>query len=155
MADPAWNQGFYTDPMAVQGGLRRAAHAMVVTLPPHWIFRDELWRRPGFASAEDFISGVFEGFTMPQDPNNLITQARTARGADPSGGGDLAAALARITAKTFVFAFTGDPMFPPEEGKVDAERVPNAKFREVASLGGHLATFAMFEEGVDKRSMTP
>ena len=83
---------------------------------------------------------------MPQDPNNLICQARKARVADPSQGGDLAAALRRITAKMWVIAFTGDPMFPPAECKRDAERIPNAQYRELVSVGGHLATFALFPQ---------
>ena len=100
----------------------------------------------GFASRDDFISLFWEGFWLPQDPNNLITEARKARAADPSGVGDIASALRRITAKTFVVAFTGDPMFPPEECKFDAERIPGAQFREIKSAFGHLATFALSQE---------
>lgn len=148
---PAWNDGFCTDSRALQGPLRHAAHEMAITLVPHRVYREELWRSAGFASVDDFLSGVFEGFSRPQDPGNLVSVARKARAADPSVGGDLAVALSRITAKTFVFAFTGDPMFPPEECKVDADRIPRAKFREINSLGGHLATFAMFQQ--DRRAV--
>lgn len=150
-SDPAWNGGFGTDPHAMQAPLRHAAHEMAMTLVPHRLYREELWRSAGFASVDDFIRGVFEGFTRPQHPGNLVSVARKTRAADPSAGGDLAAALKRITAKTFVFAFTGDPMFPAEECKVDADRIPQAKFREISSLGGHLATFALFEQ--DKRAV--
>lgn len=143
---PGWNDGFYTDPQALQAALRHAAHEMAMTLVPHRLYREELWRSAGFASVDDFITGVFEGFTRSQDPGNLISVVRKTRAADPSAGGNLAAALSRITAKAFVFAFTGDPMFPAEECKVDADRIPHAKFREISSVGGHLATFALFEQ---------
>jgi homoserine O-acetyltransferase len=146
ITDPAWNNGYYTDHTALEAGLRRAAHIMAVTLPPHEIYREELWRSAGFASVEDFVRGLFEGFALPQDPNDLINQAQKTRAADPAGGGDLNEALRRITAKFFIFAFTGDPMFPPDECRVDAERIPQARFRELGSLGGHLATFALFDQ---------
>ncbi len=95
---------------------------------------------------DDFISRFWEAFWLGQDPNDIVTQARKARAADPSGGGDLAAALGRITAKTSVVAFTGDMMFPPEECKLDAERIPKAQFKEIRSACGHLATFALTNE---------
>lgn len=152
-SDPAWNNGFYTEPQAVQAGLRRQAHEMALTLPPVAFYREgeEVWRSIGFSSVDDFISRFWEAFVLPLDPNNLITQARKARAADPSAGGDLTAALSRITAKMFVFAFTGDRMFPPEECKFDAERIPNAQFQEIGSIGGHLTTFGLTEQ--DRQAM--
>jgi len=150
-SDPAWNDGFCADPQALQTSLRHAAHQMAMTLVPHQLYRDELWRSAGFASVDDFIHSVFEGFTRLQDPSNFISVVRKTHAADPSSGGDLAAALSRITAKTFVFAFTGDPMFPADECKMDADRIPRAKFREIKSIGGHLATFALFEQ--DKQAV--
>lgn len=147
-SDPAWNGGFYTDAHAVQGGLRRQAHSMALTLPPSGFYREgsEVWREIGFSSREDFISRFWEAFMLPQDPNNLLVQGRKARFADPSRGGDMAAALGKITAKAAVAAFTGDVMFPPAECRFDAERIEGAKFIEIQSRCGHLATFALFAE---------
>lgn len=150
-ADPEWRGGFYTEAQAVQAGLRRQAHCMALTLPPLSYFHQDTLDRLGFASAEDFVRGFFEGFVMPQDPNNLICQARKALSADPAQGGDMTEALGRITAKALVAAFTGDHMFPPEDCRLDAERIPNAQFREVASASGHLTTFALFDE--DKQAI--
>ncbi len=152
-SDPAWSNGFYKAPQDVQAGLRRMAHQMAITLPPVGFYREghEVWKKIGFSSLDDFIARFWQGFVLPLDPNNLITQARKARAADPSGGGDLAAALRQIQGKMFVFAFTGDRMFPPEECRFDAERIPNARFREIASECGHLATFALTAE--DRQSI--
>ena len=144
-SDTAWNNGFYTDARDVQAGARRMAHKTALTLPPHGFYREgnPVWRSLGFVSVDDFIARFWEAFWLPQDPNNVITQARKARAADPGAGGDLTTALSRITAKTFVVAFTGDPMFPPEECKLDAERISGAQFRQINTAFGHLATFAL------------
>ena len=59
----------------------------------------------------------------------------------------MAAALARIAAKAFVYAFAGDVMFPPQDCKLDAERIPGARFRELTTTrSGHLTTFGLFPE---------
>ncbi len=147
-SDPAYNRGFYADQKSMHAGLRRQAHGTALTLPPHNFYRDELWKQLGFSSLEDFISRFWEAFWLPQDPNDLIVQARKARAADPSQGGDLDAALKSITAKVAVIAFTVDPMFPPDEGKVDAARIPGATFLEVPSIFGHLATFQLSQQDV-------
>lgn len=147
-SDPAYNRGFYADKASMHVGLRRQAHGTALTLPPHNFYRDELWRNLGFSSIDDFISRFWEAFWLPQDPNDLIVQARKAKAADPSHGGDLTAALATITAKTKVIAFTGDPMFPPDEGKVDASKIPGATFVQIDSIYGHLATFQLSADDV-------
>jgi homoserine O-acetyltransferase len=151
-SDPSWNNGFYTDPQTVQGGLRRMAHGTALTLPPAGFYREgkELWRSLGFSSTEDFVARFWEAFWLPQDPNNLLVQISKALTADPSAsiGGDLATALSRITARVLVIAFPGDPMFPPEECELDANRIPNAEFRKITTVFGHLATFGLSEEDV-------
>lgn len=147
-ADPAWNNGFYTDPRAVAAGARRQGHATALTLPPHGFYSETkaTWRTLGFVSVDDFVARFWEAFWLPQDPNDVIVQARKARSADPADGGDIAEALRRITARAFVVAFTGDPMFPPEECRLDAERIPGGQYREIKSDFGHLATFALSEQ---------
>jgi homoserine O-acetyltransferase/O-succinyltransferase len=147
-SDPNFNGGFYGDATAVQGGLRRMGNAAALTLPPATFYREgqEVWKRLGFSSQEDFVTRFWQGFWLPQDPNNLLIQIRKAHSADPSGGGDLTAALGRITAKTLVAGFQGDPMFPPEECKRDAERIKGARFHACASDFGHLATFSLSDQ---------
>jgi len=145
---PAWNNGFYADAKAVQPALRRVGHGTALTLPPHGFYREgqEVWRSLGFTSPDDFVARFWEAYWLPQSPNDLVAQARKAAAADPSQGGDMATALGKIEAKTSVIAFTGDPMFPPEEGKADADRIPNAQFSEIHTIFGHLATFSLSEQ---------
>ncbi|MFN0069970.1 MAG: alpha/beta fold hydrolase [Chloroflexota bacterium] len=150
VSDPAWNSGFYTDARALQGGLRRQAHATAMTLPPQGFYREghERWRCLGFSSRDDFISRFWEAFWLPQDPGNLVLQSRKAQAADPARGGDLGEALSKITARMLVLAFTGDPMFPPDECAFDAQRIRQSNFREVQSDFGHLATFGLAQQDV-------
>jgi homoserine O-acetyltransferase len=146
VTDPAFNGGFYASATDVQAGLRRQGHCMALTLPPYGYYRDEILGALGFAGVEDFVRGFFEGFMIGQDPNNLVCQARKARGADPGHGSGLEAALGRITAKTLIVAFTGDVMFGPDQSRRHAGMIPGAQFREVTTTSGHLTTFALFPE---------
>lgn len=145
-SDPAFNNGFYTDAHAVQAGSRRQGHVMALTVSPRIFFQQETLHALGFVSVDDLVRGFFEGFMLSGDPNNLILESRKACEADPSAGGDMAEALGRITAKSFIYAFTGDPMFPPEDCRVDAQRIPNAQFKELTTRSGHLTTFGLFPE---------
>lgn len=150
-SDPAWNHGFYTDAGALQGGARLQGHLAALTLPPQGFYSETkaTWRTLGFSSVEDFVARFWEAFWLPKDPNDVITQARKARMADPSRGGDIVHALNKITARAYVVAFTGDPMFPPSECRLDAQRIPGAEFRELPSEFGHLATFALSTQDQD------
>jgi homoserine O-acetyltransferase len=149
-SDPAWNNGFYSDIADVQAGMRRVGHVTAITAPTEGFYREgnELWRPLGFASTDDVVKRLFEALFIGQDPNGVIAQARKAAAADPAQGGDLAAALGTITAKTLVAGFTGDFLFPPEEARRAAEHVPGAIFREITSSYGHLATFGLSEQDV-------
>ena len=76
---------------------------------------EEHWAALGFSSAEDFRIGFLEGYFGPMDAADLVCQAWKWRHGDVSRhtGGDLAAALGRITAKTFVLPISSDKFFPP------------------------------------------
>jgi len=146
-SDPNFNGGFYEEG-AVQGGVRRMGSATALTLPPPGFYREgeETWKRLGFSSLDDFVTRMWQAFWLPQDPNDLLTQIRKTIAADPSSGGDLIAALGKITAKTLIAGFQGDPMFPPAECKRDAERIKGAQFKGFDSEFGHLATFALSDQ---------
>jgi homoserine O-acetyltransferase len=112
------------------------------------MYRDEVWRELGFPSRDGFVQGFIHGYFLPMDPNNLLTQAAKWRAADVSAnaGGDMDAALGRITAATTLVAFTGDLFFPPEDIKADAEKIPGAKFRETGTAWGHFTMFNLREQ---------
>lgn len=79
------------------------------------------------------------------DPNNLIWMGWKWRHGDVSlhTGGDLAAALGRITAKTVVVAFSQDMFFPPGDCEAEQKLIKNSEFRIVNSLWAHFAMFCL------------
>jgi homoserine O-acetyltransferase len=152
-SDPAWNSGFYTEPHAVHVGLRRHARVWeVMGLRPEF-YKEEAWRRAGYTSLEDFRVGFWDNWFLPMDPNNLLCMAWKWQHGDVSRhtAGDLAAALGRIRAKTFVMPFEGDMFFPVNDCAAEQAMIPDSELRVIPSLWGHFAMFAIFEE--DKKAI--
>jgi homoserine O-acetyltransferase len=147
-SDPAWNGGFYDEPHAVHVGLRRHAQVWSVMGVTQAFYKREAWRDVGFSSLEDFNRRFWDGWFVPMDPNNLLTMAWKWCHGDVSRntGGDLAAALGRITAKTFVMPFSGDMFFPPADCADDQELIAGSELRVIDSLWGHFAMFCMSEQ---------
>lgn len=147
-SDPAFADGFYTDSDDVHLGLSRHAMAWAATSTNYRFFRDEVWRRIGFSAVEEFTRGFTRGHFQPMDPNNLLRQAAKWRAADVSlcTGGDMEAALGRITAEFFVFAFGGDLLFPVEDHERDAALIRGARLRVIDGPLGHFTMFGMIPE---------
>jgi homoserine O-acetyltransferase len=128
------------------GGLELHAHAWVPVGLSHELFRTEAWREAGFSSLDDLVGRLFVDDFAPMDAGNLLCQCRKWRHADVSRhtGGDLAVALSRITAKTFVIPFSHDLLFPVEDCDAERRLVPGAELRVLESFWGHYA-FEMTE----------
>jgi homoserine O-acetyltransferase/O-succinyltransferase len=128
------------------GGLGLHAHAWVPLGLSHELFRGEAWREAGFSSIDDLVQRLFVDDFAPMHAGNLLCQCRKWRHADVSrhAGGDLAEALARITARTFVIPFSHDLLFPVTDCEVEARLIPDAELRVVESPWGHY-TFEMTE----------
>ncbi len=146
-SDPAWNNGFYTEPHAVHVGLRRHAQVWSVMGVCQEFYKREAWREAGFSSLDDFNRGFWEAWFLPMDPNNLLCMAWKWRHGDVSRhtGGDLGAALGRITAKTFVLPFSQDMFFPVEDCAEEQALIPGSELRVIESLWAHFAMFCMTE----------
>jgi homoserine O-acetyltransferase/O-succinyltransferase len=144
-SDPAWNGGFYTEPHAVRVGLLRHAEAWSVMGVSQEFYRREAWREVGYSSTEDFVRRFWEAYFLPMDPNDLIWMGWKWRHGDVSlhTNGDLAAALGRIKAKTYVVPFSRDMFFPPEDCEAEQKMIPGSTFRVVDSLWAHFAMFCM------------
>ncbi|MGE3290719.1 MAG: alpha/beta fold hydrolase [Geminicoccaceae bacterium] len=144
-SDPAWQGGFYQHQSDVHVGLRRHAQIWSVMGLCQDFYNKEAWREVGFTSLEDFLHRFWEAYFLPMDPNNLIWMGWKWRHGDVSlhTGGDLAAALARIKAKTYVVPFSRDMFFPPADCEAEQKLIPNSKFRVVDSLWAHFAMFCM------------
>ena len=61
-------------------------------------------------------------------------------------GGDLASALGRIKAKTYVMPISHDMFFPPSDCEVEQRLIPGSEFRPLKSSCGHLGLFGVDPE---------
>jgi len=77
------------------------------------------------------------------DPNDLLCMAWKWQRGDVSRhtDGDLRAALGRIKAKTFVMPMSSDMFFPPDDCQAEWRLIPDAEFRPMKTIDGHLALF--------------
>jgi homoserine O-acetyltransferase len=145
-SDPGWDGGRYRSAGDVREGLRLHAHVWSAMGLSHELYRSEGWREAGFTSLDDLIGRLFEDDFGPMDPNNLVCMCRKWRRADVArlAGGDLATALGRITARTFVIVFSHDMLFPVEDCEAERRLIPGAELRVIESPWGHYS-FEMTE----------
>jgi homoserine O-acetyltransferase len=143
-SDPAFAHGWYNEG-DVHRGLRHHSRLFAASGFSPALFNRRGWTDFGFTTTEDFVTGFVENHFLPQDPNNLILLARKWRGGDVSKhtGGDLAAALGRIRAKTHVIAIDEDAFFPLEDIAAEQDLVPGSTLKRVSSIWGHLALFGV------------
>ena len=141
--DPGFKNGKYGSSEEVKAGLRR--HAMIWTVMG-WsteFFQDGRHKALGFTDMNHFVEAFMCGYFGPMDPNNLLTMAWKWQRGDVSRhtGGDLAKALGRIRAKTFVMPISHDMFFPPADCKREAALIAGTEFRPLDSIDGHLGLF--------------
>ena len=154
-SDPAFDGGFYGDSARLHNALRQHAHFFTVIGWCHEFLHAEMWRALGYSSLEDFTTGFMEGYFLPMDPNDLLAMVWKWQRGDVSRhtGGDLAAALARITAKVTVMPIETDLIFPPAVCAVEAAMIPGANLQVIKSRCGHLGLFAIepdYMEQIDR-----
>jgi homoserine O-acetyltransferase len=123
------------------GGTKQHAHFWAATGLSAELFREEGWRGAGFESLDDLVTRLFEEDYGRFAAADLLSQLAKWRSADISRhiGGDLGAALGRISARTVVAAFSHDGWFPLADCESEQRLVPNSEFRVVESLWGHYA----------------
>jgi homoserine O-acetyltransferase len=123
------------------GGTRQHGRFWAATGLSPALFRDEAWREAGFASVSDLVTRLFEEDYERREPADLLAQLAKWRRADVSrhADGDLAAALARISARTVVAAFSTDGWFPVADCRAEQELLPAGALRVVESVWGHYA----------------
>jgi homoserine O-acetyltransferase/O-succinyltransferase len=152
-SDPAWNDGWYTEPHAVNIGLRRHALTWSVMGLSTQFYKEEAWRRAGYSSLDDFLVGFWENYFLPMDPNDLLCMAWKWQHGDVSKhtNGDLKAALQRIKAKVYVMPFEEDMFFPVRDCEAEQKMIPNSELKPIPSLWGHFTMFGIFPE--DKKAI--
>jgi homoserine O-acetyltransferase/O-succinyltransferase len=123
------------------GGARPHAHFWAATALSPELFRREGWREAGFASVADLVTRLFEEDFAALHPADLLAQLAKWRRADVArhAGGDLAAALGRITARAVVTPFSHDNVFPAADCRAEQRLIADSSLRIVESLWGHYA----------------
>ena len=147
-SDAAWNGGNYRSHLDVQAGLKRHARLWSVMGLSTEFFATEHWREFNFTSSAQFHSQFMEPFFTPLDPNSLLCMARKWQDGDVTRmtGGDLKAALGRITARTFVMPIASDMFFKLEDCAREQPLIPHSELRVLNSIGGHLGLFGFEPE---------
>jgi homoserine O-acetyltransferase/O-succinyltransferase len=142
-SDPGFNGGFYKSPSDVREGLLRHARIWAVMGWSTEFYAQGRVAQLGFSSAEDFIINFMYGYFAPMDPNDLLCMAWKWQRGDVSRhtGGDLAAALGRVKAKTYVMPVSHDMFFPPSDCERECRMIAGTEFRVLDSIDGHLALF--------------
>jgi homoserine O-acetyltransferase len=140
-SEPGYAGGRYTS--APLANLRTLARAWAAWPPSPHFYRNELYRRLGYRSLEDYLARYWEATYTAQDPNNLLAQLATWQTADvgklPPYGGDFARALAAIEARAIVMPCVNDAYFPPDDSMLEVTHLRDAELRPIQSQWGHWA----------------
>lgn len=147
-SDPGFAGGAYGAHTEVADGLRRHADIWAVVGLSTEFWRSEFWRGielpdVSWSTFEEFRDGFLRPVFMAMDPNALLAMAWKWQRGDVARhtGGDLAAALGRVTAKTFVLPIDEDMFFPPRDCVREQALVPGSEMRVLHSIAGHFGLF--------------
>ncbi len=144
-SDPGFAGGWYNSNADVAKGLRAHARIWAVMGWSAEFYAQEAWRGLGFTSAQDFVTGFLEAYFLPLDPADLLCMNRKWHTGDVARhtGGDLAAALGRITARTFVMPIDTDMFFPPADCQREQAMIPGSEYRLLKTNCGHMGLFGV------------
>ncbi len=147
-SDPEWKGGEYSKPNACRVGLKRLAHVFALMGLCTEFYKKEQWQKIGFDSMQSMLSGFWEAWFQPMDPNALLVQAKKWQKGDSSkhADGNLELALKRIQAKTYVIAFEQDMFIPIEDCKNEQQYISDSELKIIPSFMGHFAMLGLFEE---------
>lgn len=142
-SDPGFNGGSYASSADVLKGLARHATLWGVMGWSTEFYAKRRHEQLGFPSLDEFVTNFMVEYFRSMDPNDLISMAWKWQHGDVARntGGDLAAALRRIKAKTFVMPIDHDMFFPPIDCERECRLIAGAQFRPIRSIDGHLALF--------------
>ena len=106
-------------------------------------YREERWRLLGFASRDAFVAERYVASFESSDAHDLHAMLKTWRGANVGDtapfGGDMAAALASIRARTIVLPSRTDLYFPPEDSVREVAHLTSGELCVIESIYGHSA----------------
>jgi homoserine O-acetyltransferase len=140
-ADPAWQDGWFaTQPTRGFQAMGRVYAGWGLSQA---FYREEVWRKIGFSSLEDFLIGSWEANFRRRDANDLLAMLWMWQHADISANelynGDLGKALGAIKADAMVMPCETDLYFTVEDNRREVARMPRAELRPIPSIWGHRA----------------
>lgn len=138
--DQRFQDGYYQQ--APEQGLRAFGRVYAGWAYSQAFFRHERWRELGFNSIEALLH-FWEQDHLAQDANNLLTVLDTWQRGDISNNpvfrGDYGAALGTLSMPAYILPSSTDLYFTAEDARQDAQQMPGAKLRVLASEWGHIA----------------
>lgn len=158
-SDPGWHGGEYASAADVTDGLHRHADIWAVMGLTTDFWKTEFWRGIppvveglGWATFEEFQQNFTRLLFAMMDPNALLSMGWTWQRGDVARntGGDLAAALGRITATTYVMPIEEDMFFPPRDCQPEQQLTPNSELRMLHSIAGHFGLFGFEQSYLDE-----
>ncbi|MEM1382318.1 MAG: alpha/beta fold hydrolase [Pseudomonadota bacterium] len=133
-ADPRYGSG-----EAPVAGLRAAGRIYAGwAYSQPWLKRGG-YREMGYADLDDWLARYWDALFMARDAGDLTAMWRTWIGNDGADGGDLAAALGRISAQTVVTTAETDLYFTPADCRAEAAMIGSATYRDLETDWGHMA----------------
>lgn len=155
-SDPGWNGGEYASSADVADGLRRHAEIWGVLGLSTEFWKTEFWRGIELPDVtwdtfEEFQARFISALFQLMDPNSLILQGWKWQRGDVARNtdGDLAAALGRITARTFVMPIDSDMFFPVRDCAAEQALTPDSELRVLPSIAGHFGLFGFEQTYLD------
>ena len=144
-SDPGFAGGEYTSNADVAAGLERHARIWGVMGFSTEFWKQEVYAGLGFEDMDAFLAGFLQPYFTAMDPNDLLCMAWKWQRGDVARhtGGDLAAALGRITARTFVLPISEDMFFPVRDHAAEQALIKGSELRVVDDVLGHLGLFAV------------
>lgn len=140
-ADPAYRDGRFV--ALPERGLRAVGRIYAGWALSQAFYREEVWRRHGYSSLEDFLVQFWEGSFLRRDPGNLLAHIWTWQHADIGANeryqGDFARALRSITARALIMPGDSDLYFTVEDNRREVLQMPRAKLLPIPSIWGHRA----------------
>lgn len=156
-SDPGFNGGEYAANTDVADGLRRHADIWAVLGLSTEFWRSGFWRGIELEGAswdtyEEFQERFIQMLFGLMDPNALLSMGWKWQRGDVARntGGNLAAALGRISAKMFVMPIDEDMFFPVRDCRREQEQVPGSELRVLHSIAGHFGLFGFEPSYLDE-----
>ena len=141
MADPCFQDGVFNGrPVR---GYRAMGRVYAGWALSQTFYREELWRRLGASSLEDYLVAAWETNFSRRDPADLLAQFRTWQNGDISAneryGGDLPMALAAIEARVLLMPGDHDLYFQVDDNRLEMRHLRHAELQPIPSVWGHRA----------------